>query len=74
MPLRKMVFSTSSVKSWAKLVKIHKTLLKKVNLKVLSAETIAESNLLTEIKAGSPGYQEVYVPDRLYDQVFITLK
>ena len=73
-PLRKMVFSTSSVKSWAKLVKIHKTLLKKVNLKVLSAETIAESNLLTEIKAGSPGYQEVYVPDRLYDQVFITLK
>lgn len=73
-PLRKMVFSTSSVKSWAKLVKIHKTLLKKVNLKVLSAEAIAESNLLTEIKAGSPGYQEVYVPDRLYDQVFITLK
>lgn len=73
-PLRKMVFSISSVKSRAKLVNIHKTLIKKVNLKVLSAETIAESNLLTEIKSGSPRYQEVYIPERLDDQVFITLK
>lgn len=73
-PLRKMVFSISSVKSWAKLVNIHKTLLKKVNLTVLSSETIDESNLLTEIKSGLPLYQEVYLPERLHDQVFITLK
>lgn len=73
-PLRKMVFSISSVKSWAKLVNIHKTLLKKVNLRVLSSETINESNLLTEIKSGLPLYQEIYIPVQFHDQVYIILK